>query len=85
MSGLTEAPKKEGGCGLLIMAGGVLSVGYMIYWFLSGGDPEVKRFRNDCYHRETRQYLPGSAPDDALDVAVAKCERELRIQRGLQP
>lgn len=77
--------KKEGGCGLFIWGWGIFAIGCMIYWFLSGGNPEVKRFRDDCYRRETRQYLPGEVPDDVIDAAVVKCERELRIHLGLKP
>jgi hypothetical protein len=85
MNGLIDALRKESGCSLIIVGWGVFAVGYMIYWFLSGGNPEVKNFRDDCYRRETRQYMSGSVPDYAIDAAVAKCERELRINRGLKP
>jgi hypothetical protein len=79
MSDLADALKKQGGCGLMMMAWGVFAVGYMIYWFLSGGNPEVKKFRDECHRRELNEYLPGYAPDFAIEAAVAKCERELRV------
>ncbi|MDD1523484.1 MULTISPECIES: hypothetical protein [Bradyrhizobium] len=85
MSGWKEELQKQGGCGLLMMAWGVFAVGYMIYWFATGGNPEVKAFRDECHRRELRGYTPGYAPDYAIEAAVAKCERELRISRGLKP
>jgi hypothetical protein len=64
---------------------GIFMIGYLVYWFASGGNPEVKRFRDECHRRELREYAPGAAPDYAIESAVAKCERELRINRGLKP
>jgi len=85
MSGFKEELLKQGGCGLLIYGYGIFMVGYLIYWFASGGNPEVKAFRDECHRRELSGYTPGYAPDYAIEAAVAKCERELRINRGLKP
>jgi hypothetical protein len=60
----------------------VFVVGWL-YTFFSG-NPEAKRFRDECYRQQTRSYPPGSIPDVVIENAVAYCERELRKHLGLR-
>ncbi|MEY9108083.1 hypothetical protein ABH999_004279 [Bradyrhizobium yuanmingense] len=83
MSGWHEELQKQGGCGLLMMAWGVFALGYMIYWLVSGGSPENKKFFDDCYRRETRGYTPGDIPDPVVRSAVAECTNQQREHLGL--
>ena len=83
MNGPPKNLEKMDGCTLALFAYGIFAVGYMIYWFASGGNPEVKKFREDCYRREASYYLPGDVPELARQGIVIKCERELRRWRGL--
>ena len=61
--------------GWTAIASGVLLLGVVIYFLFFIGDPAVKRFRDGCHRRELSDYVPGYAPD----TAIAKCERELRL------
>ena len=65
--------------GWTAIASGVLLLGVVIYFFFFIGDPAVERFRDDCHRRELSEYVPGYAPDAVTAAAVAKCERELRL------
>jgi hypothetical protein len=65
--------------GWTAIASGVLLLGVVIYFLFFIGDPAVKRFRDDCHRRELSKYVPGYVPDAATAAAVAKCERELRL------
>src|ERR1700733_7357547 len=65
--------------GLTAIASGVLLLGVVIYFLFFIGDPALKRFRDDCHRRELSEYVPGYVPDAATAAAVAKCERELRL------
>jgi hypothetical protein len=53
---LKTALGKEWGCNLISIVFLVFIIGYGIYWFASGGEPQNKKFFDDCYRRETRQY-----------------------------
>jgi hypothetical protein len=77
-----KALGKEWGCNLISIIFLVLVVGYGIYWFASGGE---QKFFDDCYRRETRQYMPGYVPDIVIEQAVATCRREQRRALGLNP
>jgi hypothetical protein len=76
---------KNAGCNLISIAFLVLIVGYAIYWFARGGDPQNKKLFDDCYRRETRQYAFGAIPDYAIEQAVRICQREQRRALGLNP
>lgn len=80
--GLKKSLSQLGGCGLISLAWFIVSVGYMIYWFASGGDPEVKKFYEDCYRRETRGYPPGNVPDDVIENAALTCMKERQRARA---
>jgi len=82
---LKKALGKEWGCNLISMAFLVFIVGYVIYWFASGGEPQNKKFFDDCYNRRTREFLPGYEPDFVREQAVAACMREQRRSLGLNP
>ena len=58
---------------LTVMIGGPL-----IYIFFFIGDPEVKKFREDCWRRAERKYYPGDMPDYARMPMIQACEGELR-------
>jgi hypothetical protein len=73
---LKEALGKEWGCNLISIVFLVFVIGYGIYWFARGGDPENKKFFDDCYRRETRQYPLGAIPDYAIERAVQVCSDE---------
>jgi len=83
--GFKEAFGKEWGCNLISIVFLVLVIGYGIYWFASGGEPQNKKFFDDCYRRETRQYMPGYVPDIVIEQAVATCSREQWRALGLNP
>lgn len=83
MSGWRDELQKQGGCGLLMMAWGTFAIGYMIYWFASGGNPENKKIFDDCYRRETQGYTPGYVPDHVIRSAVAECTNQQRRHLGL--
>ena len=83
MNGFLDALKKESGCSLIIMAWGVFAVGYMIYWFASGGNPENKKFFDDCYRQQTRRYAPGDVPDYGMRAAIAECTNRQNERLGL--
>jgi hypothetical protein len=83
--GLKSALGKEWGCNLISIIFIVWMVGYGIYWFARGGNPENKKFFDDCYNRETREFLPGYVPDFVRDRAVATCMKEQRRALGLNP
>jgi hypothetical protein len=54
---MTTTPKalqEMGGRGWIVVAWAVFGIGYMIYWFASGGDQEVAKFRNDCVDSRVR-------------------------------
>jgi hypothetical protein len=56
-----------------MIAWGVFAVGGTIYFFAKGGDPEIKKFSDDCNHAGAMRYYPG-APDVeqiAFDCALA--------------
>lgn len=82
MNNFKAALMKEGGCGLIIyvIGGGFFLLGsiYLVYFFLSGGDPEIKKFRDECHARHMRGYTPGSVPDFVIERAVLACDRELK-------
>ena len=78
MTGFVEELKKQGGCAWVLYAYGIFMVGYMVYWFASGGDPEVKQFRDDCHHRGMARYYPGDVPDAALMGIVQACDKALQ-------
>jgi hypothetical protein len=71
------------GCGLLMIAWGIFAIGCSIYWFASGGNPENKKFFDDCYRRETRRYVPSDTPDYATRSAIAECTNQQRKALGL--
>jgi hypothetical protein len=83
MSDWRAAVKEPGGCTLILFGFAALMIGYMVYWFLSGGSPENNKFRDDCYREQTRQYLPGDVPDREIERAVRVCERALRDKLGI--
>ena len=74
---------KEWGCNLIAIVFLVWSVGYGIYWFASGGEPKNKKFFDDCYRRETRQYDPGDTPEYGRRVAIAECTNQQRKALGM--
>jgi hypothetical protein len=78
-----KALMQHGGCGLFIYAVGAFFLFGIVYMIFSGGSPENKKFFDDCYRRETNQYLPGYVPDFAIEQAVVTCTKELRRARGL--
>jgi len=82
---LKKSLGKEWGCNLISMAFLVFIVGYVIYWFASGGEPQNKKCFDDCYNRRTREFLPGYEPDFVREQAVAACMREQRRSLGLNP
>ncbi len=67
-----------GGCFVLFM----LAAAYQIFVV---GSPENKKFRDDCFRKNTREYAPGYVPDPVINLVVARCERELRLHLGLSP
>lgn len=83
MSEWRDALQRQGGCGLLMIAFGVVAIGYMIYAFVSGGSPENKKFFDDCYRRQTRQYGPAGVPDYVMRSAIAECTNQQRRALGL--
>jgi hypothetical protein len=82
---LKKALGKEWGCNLITLVLLVFMVGYGIYSFVYGGDPQNKKFFDDCYDRRTRDFFPGNVPDFARDQAVIACSREQRRALGLNP
>jgi hypothetical protein len=79
-----NALKQEGGCSLFVMAvGAIMVVGFLYYFFIAGGSPENKKFREECWDRYSRKYWPGDVPDEATTQIVIKCEKELRAHLGL--
>src|ERR1700738_2396589 len=82
---LKKSLGKEWGCNLISMAFLVFIVGYVIYWFASGGEPQNQQRFDDCYNRRTREFLPGYEPDFVREQAVAACMREQRRSLGLNP
>ena len=66
--------------GLTAIASGVLLLGVVIYFLFFIGDPALKRFRDDCHRRELSEYVcAGIRSRCGHSAAVAKCERELRL------
>ena len=66
--------------GWAAIASGVLLLGVVIYFLFFIGDPAVKRFRDDCHRRELSEYVcAGIRSRCGHSAAVAKCERELRL------
>ncbi len=80
---LKKALGKEWGCNLISIVFLAFAVGYIIYWFASGGEPQNKKFFDDCYRRETRQYTPGDTPDYGMRAAIAECTNQQRKALGL--
>jgi hypothetical protein len=80
VNAFTEDLKKQGGCAWLLYAYGIFMVGYLIYWFASGGDPEVKQFRDRCTSRETSRYGQwfSDLPESLQFQIIASCEKQLR-------
>jgi hypothetical protein len=82
---IKDALLKEGWPGLILIAyGGVIGCVYVLF-FGFGGAEEKMKFRNDCWNRESRYYLPGDVPKESQLRIVSKCEKELRAHLGLKP
>jgi hypothetical protein len=64
--------------GFVIGGGFALFMLVGLYQIFIVGSPENKKFRDDCFRRNTREYMPGYVPDPVIDQVVAQCERELR-------
>ena len=79
--GLKKSLSEMGGCTLILLAWTVFGIGYMIYWFASGGDPEVVKFRNDCVygrvHALGAQWFSDLPEQTQYDI-VRRCEDDLR-------
>jgi hypothetical protein len=71
------------GCNLISIVFLAFIIGYGIYGFATGGGPQNKKFFDDCYRRETRQYLPGDTPDHAMRQAIAECTNQQNRALGL--
>jgi hypothetical protein len=67
----------ERGCTVVSVTIVAAMVGYMIYWFASGGDPEVKKFRDDCYDRFLRKYHYNPT-DDQKTQNILQCDKEIK-------
>lgn len=78
----------ERGCNFISVIVIVASVGSLIYFFASGGNPEVKNFRNACYDRYLRKFDYNPSDDTKTYIAI-QCENELkehlRLRRENQP
>ncbi|WP_424631367.1 hypothetical protein [Bradyrhizobium sp. SYSU BS000235] len=84
MSDFREALKQQGGCGLFMIAVGLFMVGGFIYSMIFGfGTPDNKKFFDDCYRQQTRQYYPGDVPDFAMRAAIAECTNRQRERLGM--
>jgi nucleotidyltransferase/DNA polymerase involved in DNA repair len=46
--------RRGGGRGWVLVARTVFGIAYMIYWFASGGVPEIVKFRNNCVDSRVR-------------------------------
>ena len=73
------------GCNVISVVFVVFVLGYGIYWFAKGGEPQNKKFFDDCYNRQTRDLLPGYEPDFVRDQAIVTCTKEQRRALGLNP
>ena len=66
-----------GGFVLLTLAG--------LYQIFVVGSAVNKKFRDECFRRNTGEYMPGYVPDPIINQVVAQCERELRIHLRSNP
>jgi hypothetical protein len=81
-SGLRDALKKEGGCGILIYLVGAIMVGGFIYGILFGfgDDPQIKKIQDNCWDRETfkREKQIGSLSESDRLYIVQRCDAEVQ-------
>ena len=81
MIDVKNSARQIGGCGVIMLAWLMFIIGYMIYWFAAGGDPELVKFGNECHSNQARRHGGRhftDLPEQSQLAIVRECQEALK-------